>query len=172
MSQPSKKSRGESSSSGAPSLVSSRVPPPAPVAAEFTTFEQCVACRISRELGGGVGIVISSMEGRCREPRRCYQCGQADHIRTQCPLLTRGDPASGLNPGHPTQSRGSQPAAQAQTTATRSVAASNTPQSGGARPQTRSQTRIFALTNEEPKCEADMITGEEVLARGKDLAEE
>ncbi|XP_039115261.1 uncharacterized protein LOC120250502 [Dioscorea cayenensis subsp. rotundata] len=98
--------------------------------------------------------------GQYREPRRCYQCGQTGHLKSACLELDRGTP--GLTPpsaGRQSQSKGLPPTASTHVAPTISVAVSNSPQDGTARPQTRSQTRVFDMTNEEAEDRPNVITG-------------
>ncbi|KAH7685678.1 Zinc finger CCHC-type protein [Dioscorea alata] len=112
--------------------------------------------------------------GTCREPRRCYQCGQIGHLKSACPELGRGTtPGSAPPPaGRQSQSKDVPPAVSTPGAPTRSVAASNIPQGGTSRPQTRSQTRIFAMTNEEDEDRPNVITGGETSSKGKEIAEQ
>lgn len=98
--------------------------------------------------------------GQCRGPRRCFQCGDTGHLKSACPELTQGTPASSAPPaGRQSQFRDAPPAVPSSTPPTRSVAASNAPQTGTQRPNTRSQTRVFAMTNEEAETRPNVITG-------------
>ncbi|KAH7691842.1 Retroviral ribonuclease H protein [Dioscorea alata] len=151
MSQPSKKSKGESSSPGAPSVGFFRVPQSKSSGQQSSVPSGSVS---------GTGFAGTKRQcwnchrfhnGCCSEPRRCFQCGQEGHIKSACPELVRGDPTVALVAGSSGQTKGSQPI--------RSVAASNMPQQGGPQSLTISQTRIFALTNEEPECGPSMFAG-------------
>ncbi|WRX10265.1 Reverse transcriptase domain - like 10 [Theobroma cacao] len=78
--------------------------------------------------------------GLWREPTRCFQCGQTGHIRSNCPGLGR---ATGV--------------------AIRSGVESNTSAHPLSKPQTRTSTRVFAVTEDEAQVRPRAVTGEKLV---------
>ncbi|WRX25293.1 zinc finger protein [Theobroma cacao] len=90
--------------------------------------------------------------GLCRGPTRCFQCGQAGHIRSNCPRLGRATVVASSSPTHTDmQRRDSFGLPPRQGVAIRSGVESNTLAHSPSRPQTRTSTRVFAVTEDKAR---------------------
>ena len=90
--------------------------------------------------------------GLCREPTRCFQCGQTGHIRSNYPQLGRATVAASSPPARTDiQRKDSSGLPPRQGVAIRSGVESNTPSHPPSRPQTRTATRVFAVTEDEAR---------------------
>ncbi|EOY26510.1 DNA/RNA polymerases superfamily protein [Theobroma cacao] len=74
--------------------------------------------------------------GLCRGPTRCFQCGQTGHIRSNCPQLGRATVAASSPP-----------------------ARTDMQMRDSSRPQTRTATRVFAVTEDEARVRPGAVTG-------------
>ncbi|WRX08784.1 hypothetical protein QQP08_001271 [Theobroma cacao] len=98
--------------------------------------------------------------GLCRGPTRCFQCGQTSHIRSNCPRLGRATVAASSPPARTDmQRRDSFGLSPRQGIAIRSGVESNTLAHPPSRPQTRTSTRVFAVTEDEAQVQPGAVTG-------------
>ncbi|WRX11508.1 Reverse transcriptase domain - like 10 [Theobroma cacao] len=98
--------------------------------------------------------------GLCREPTRCFQCGQTGHIRSNCPRLGRATVVASSSPTRTNmQRRDSSKLPPRQGVTIRSGVESNTPTHPPSRPQSRTSTRVFAVTEDEAQVRPGVVTG-------------
>ncbi|XP_039117955.1 uncharacterized protein LOC120253788 [Dioscorea cayenensis subsp. rotundata] len=155
--QPSKKSRSEGSSKGNSTPGPTRPPLSQSGDQQRLTRSDSAPSVRGPEASNRCKNCGKPHKGQCQTPRKCFHCGQTGHLRSACPELGRGG-STPASQDRPSQFRGSQPVASSPVT-TKSGAASNTSQPGAHRPQTRAQTRVFAMTEEEAECRPNVITG-------------
>ncbi|CAH9135567.1 unnamed protein product [Cuscuta epithymum] len=88
--------------------------------------------------------------GKCRDPPRCYQCGDTGHIKPNCPQLggNRGAGSSGTT----TASRSRTRAPQA-STGQGGASTSNAPSVN----QGRTQARVYAMTEADARANPDSV---------------
>ncbi|WRX29420.1 Reverse transcriptase domain - like 10 [Theobroma cacao] len=98
--------------------------------------------------------------GLCKGPALCFHCGQPGHIRSNCPRLGRATVAASSPLARTDMQRrdffGLPPR---QGVAIRSGVESNTPGHPPSRPQTRTSTRVFAVTEDEARVRPGAVTG-------------
>ncbi|CAH9108841.1 unnamed protein product [Cuscuta epithymum] len=90
--------------------------------------------------------------GKCRDPPRCFQCGDAGHLKTNCPQLggaRSSGPSSGAT-GSRNQAGGSQV-----TRGQGGASASNAPSVN----QGRTQARVYAMTEADARANPDSVAG-------------
>ncbi|WRX30363.1 hypothetical protein QQP08_022850 [Theobroma cacao] len=98
--------------------------------------------------------------GLCRRPTRWFQCGQTGHIRSNCPRLGPTTVVASSSPARTDmQRRDSFGLPPRQGVAIRSGVESNTPAHPPLRPQTRTSTRVFAVTEDETMVRPGAVTG-------------
>ncbi|XP_039117809.1 uncharacterized protein LOC120253542 [Dioscorea cayenensis subsp. rotundata] len=165
--QPSKKSRSEGSSKGNSTPGPTRPPLSQSGDQQRLTRSDSAPSVRGPEASNRCKNCGKPHKGQCQTPRKCFHCGQTGHLRSACPELGRGG-STPASQDRPSQFRGSQPVASSPVT-TKSGAASNTSQPGAHRPQTRAQTRVFAMTEEEAECRPNVITGGEASSKGKEI---
>ncbi|CAH9113828.1 unnamed protein product [Cuscuta epithymum] len=91
-----------------------------------------------------------SHAGKCRDPPRCYQCGDTGHLKPNCPQLggNRGAGSSGAT----TASR-SRTGAPHASTGQGGASASNAPSVN----QGRTQARVYAMTEADARANPDSV---------------
>ncbi|CAH9143139.1 unnamed protein product [Cuscuta epithymum] len=88
--------------------------------------------------------------GKCRDPPRCYQCGETGHLRSNCPQLGRA--VSAGPSGGTTMSR-NRTAAPHANTGHGGASASNAPSVN----QGRTQARVYAITEADARANPDSV---------------
>ncbi|CAH9086109.1 unnamed protein product [Cuscuta epithymum] len=95
-------------------------------------------------------------EGKCRDPPRCYQCGDTGHIRPNCPQLG-GNRSSGPNVATTvSRNRGGAPNAS---TNHGGASTSNAPSVN----QGRTQARVYAMTEVDARANPDSVAGNTLI---------
>ncbi|CAH9098887.1 unnamed protein product [Cuscuta epithymum] len=90
--------------------------------------------------------------GKCRDPPRCFQCGDTGHLKAHCPQMggaRSSGPSSGAT-GTRNQARGSQ-----STRGHGGASASNAPSVN----QERTQARVYAMTEADAQANPDSVAG-------------
>ncbi|CAH9091624.1 unnamed protein product [Cuscuta epithymum] len=90
--------------------------------------------------------------GKCRDPPRCYQCGDTEHMRSSCPQLGRA--VSAGPSGGTTMSR-NRTAAPHANTGHGGASTSNAPSVN----QGRTQARVYAITEADARANPDSVAG-------------
>ncbi|CAH9124692.1 unnamed protein product [Cuscuta epithymum] len=90
--------------------------------------------------------------GKCRDPPRCFQCGDAGHLKAHCPQLG-GARTSGPSNG-PTGTR-NQPGASQASRGHGGASTSNAPSVN----QGRTQARVYAMTEADAQANPDSVAG-------------
>ncbi len=160
-----KKARKDKQSGESSAPARDRAPPPPPSAppARVTAHQDTSRARQPPRQCTRCG---RAHFGQCRTPR-CYACGEIGHIRPECPRRGGAGTAAYHTPGQASAPRGSQQRAPTATQTPAGRPPRHTDSAGPStqRAQTRSQTRVFALTTEDAQTNPDVITGDPTTSR-------
>ncbi|CAH9099308.1 unnamed protein product [Cuscuta epithymum] len=88
--------------------------------------------------------------GKCRDPPRCYQCGEAGHLRSSCPQLGQ---ATGAGPSSGTTASRNRTGAPHGSTGHGGPSTSNAPSVN----QGKTQARVYAMTEADARANLDSV---------------
>ncbi|CAH9111659.1 unnamed protein product [Cuscuta europaea] len=91
--------------------------------------------------------------GKCRDPPRCYQCGEVGHLKVSCPQLGR---AMGAGPSSGTTVSRNRTGAPNASGGHGGASASNAPSVN----QRRTQARVYAMTEADAHANPDSVADE------------
>ncbi|CAH9140042.1 unnamed protein product [Cuscuta epithymum] len=91
-------------------------------------------------------------QGKCRDPPRCYQCGEVGHMKVSCPQLGR---AVGAGPSSGTMVSRNRTGAPSASMGHGGASTSNAPSVN----QGRTQARVYAITEADARANPDSVAG-------------